>query len=326
MKTWPESTHYSRRHFLRQLLGIGALTVGGLDAFAEATTPIIRAEPFRFAFLSDLHLMPDESLRSAEGIAACLAAVEKLDPRPEFILCGGDLVNRARFLTMDQAEKSLDLFLKIWNDNTSLPVHWIFGNHDLAGTSNVTVPPDSKFYGKALFQDRLKMPQLFYSFDYKGWHFVVLDDIAPQPDRSYIGLLFDNELAFLQADLDANRTKPTVVCAHIPIVSNLPMGLLMAQATKQPQPATPPKNLVCTNGSKLIDDIPGHNVRAVLAGHLHFFERIELNGVQFINSGAVCASYWKGPNYGCPEGFGVVDLGKDGSVAFDYRTYGWKAA
>jgi hypothetical protein len=29
---------------------------------------------------------------------------------------------------------------------------------------------------------------------------------------------------------------------------------------------------------------------------------------------------------GCPEGFGVVDVGADGAVKFDYRTYGWKAA
>jgi hypothetical protein len=29
--------------------------------------------------------------------------------------------------------------------------------------------------------------------------------------------------------------------------------------------------------------------------------------------------------FGCPEGYGVVDLGADGSVKFDYRTYGWKA-
>ena len=50
-----------------------------------------------------------------------------------------------------------------------------------------------------------------------------------------------------------------------------------------------------------------------------------MNGIQFINSGAVCGTYWKGPLYGCPEGFGVVDLGKDGSVAFEYRDYGWKA-
>ncbi len=264
-------------------------------------------------------------MRSAEGITACLAAVEKLDPRPEFLLVGGDLVHNARALTIDEAQKRFDFFLKIWNDHTALPVHWTFGNHDLVGTTNPTVLASEKFYGKELFKDRLKLPRLFYSFDYKGWHFVVLDDIDPLPDRTYIGKLFDDELAFLRADLDAHRSMPTIVCAHIPTLSNLPMGLLMAHAANG-QHVDPPKNLVCSNGSALIDNFPQHNIRAVLAGHLHFLEKIQLNGVQFINSGSVCGNYWKGPLFGCPEGFGVVDLSADGSVAFDYRDYGWKAS
>ena len=70
---------------------------------------------------------------------------------------------------------------------------------------------------------------------------------------------------------------------------------------------------------------PGHNIRAVLAGHLHRYEVNTLSGVPFYNSGAVCGNYWKGPMLGCPEGYGVVDVGADGSVKFDYRAYGWKA-
>ncbi len=267
--------------------------------------------------------MKDGELRSAEGIAACLAAVEKLDPRPDFILVGGDLVNLARELTVAEAERRLDFFLKIWNGHTSLPTHWAFGNHDLVGTSNTAVSPTEKFYGKALFQDRFQLPHLFYSFDRKGWHFVVLDDIAPQPDRTYVGKLFDDELRFLKADLDAHRDVPTIICTHIPVMSLLPAGLLLAHGS-EPQYHLP-KNLVCTNADELFQDLPRHNVRAILSGHLHRFEKVAMNGVPIINSGAVCGSYWKGPLLDCPEGFGVVDLGANGSVAFDYRTYGWKA-
>jgi len=316
---------YSRRRFLRELLGAGALTVTGLDSLLAQTGTVLYpdAKPFRFAFLTDLHLMKDGGLRSAEGIAACLGAVEKLDPRPDFILVGGDLVHDARHLTVVEAETRLDFFLKIWKENTALPAHWTFGNHDLVATANPDVLPGDKHYGKGLFQDRFQLPHLFHSFDHQGWHFVILDDIAPQPDRSYIGEFFDDELLFLQADLDANRTKPTIVCCHIPTVSNLPVGLALAHAANQP-PGAPPKNLVCENGSALLNDFPGHHVRAVLSGHLHYYEPIELNGVRFVNSGAVCGSYWKGPLLDCQPGFGVVDLGADGSVKFEYRDYGWK--
>jgi len=316
---------YSRRRFLRQLLGAGVITTTGLDSLLaqSAVIPTAPSEAFRFVFLTDLHLMKDGDLRSAEGIAACLTAVEKLDPRPDFILVGGDLVNLSRELTIAEAERRLDFFIKIWNDHTSLPAHWTFGNHDLAGTSNTTVSSSEKYYGKALFQDRFQLPHLYYSFDHKGWHFVVLDDIAPQPDRTYIGKLFNDELLFLKADLDAHRTMPTILCTHIPTMSAMPVSLYLARSMGAQ--FQEPKSMVCTNGDELSRDFPSHNIRAVLAGHLHHFEKIDLNGIHFINSGAVCGSYWKGPMLDCPEGFGVVDVAADGSVAFDYRDYGWKA-
>ena len=78
---------YSRRRFLRQFLGASALAVAGLDPLFAQTVAPSQAASFRFAFLTDLHLLQGGALRSVEGIVACLAAVEKLDPRPEFILC-----------------------------------------------------------------------------------------------------------------------------------------------------------------------------------------------------------------------------------------------
>jgi DNA repair exonuclease SbcCD nuclease subunit len=299
------------------------LTVAGLDSLFAQEIATARAESFRFAFLTDLHLLQGGALGSVEGIVACLAAVEKLDPRPEFILVGGDLVHSTRDLTVPGAESALDFFLQLWKDHTDLPTYWTFGNHDLAGTNNPYVSTADPDYGKGLFQNRLQLPRLFYSFDCKGWHFVVLDDIALRP-HGYFGELFDDELAFLKADLDVHRTTPTIVTTHIPIASNLPLGLLLAHALIEDHRPLP-NHLICANGSALLEDIPGHNIRAVLAGHLHFHEQIERNGVRLINSGAVCGNYWKGPMYGCPEGFGVVDLGANGSVAFDYRDYGWMA-
>jgi len=317
-------SRYSRRRFLRQLLGVGACAAMGLDPLlAQNIAPITTgAGSFRFAFLTDLHLLQSGTLRSVEGIVACLAAVENLNPRPDFIICGGDLVHSTRDLTLPGAETALDYFLQLWKDHTGLPTHWTFGNHDLAGTSNKYAISTDPEYGKGLFQNRLQLPKLFYSFDAKGWHFVVLDDIALQADHSYIGKLFDDELAFLKADLAAHQTTPTIVCTHIPIVSNVPLMLSLAKGDAIKAAS---KSMVCSNGDALLGDIPGNNIRAILAGHLHFYEENEQNGVKLINSGAVCGNYWKGANHGCPEGFGVVDLGADGSVKFDYRDYGWKA-
>jgi predicted MPP superfamily phosphohydrolase len=156
---------YSRRHFLRQLLGAGALAATGIEPLLAqtASASAIRGPGFRFAFLTDLHLMLEPELRSAAGIATCLDAVEKLNPRPDFILVGGDLVNRARDLTIAEAERRLALFQQIWSDHTALPAHWTFGNHDLVGTSNPSDSPQDPHYGKGLFKEHFHLRNLFYS-------------------------------------------------------------------------------------------------------------------------------------------------------------------
>lgn len=317
---------YSRRRFLRQLIGAGALTIAGIDPLFSQPAPTSGASAFRFAFVTDLHLLEKGALRSVEGIAAALQAVENLNPRPDFIIAGGDLVHSSRDLSIADAARSMDVFMKTWRDNTSLPAHWVFGNHDLVATSNPAAVTTDPAYAKGLFKSVLGLPKTFYTFDHKGWHFVVLDDIALDATHHYYGSLADEELAFLKADLDAHRHQPTIVTTHIPIMSNIPFGLLFKGTLNPPLgPGGIPKTLVCGNGGIVLGDVPGHNIRGILCGHLHFQEAIELNGVKIVNSGAVCGNYWKGDVRGCPEGFGVVDVGADGSVAFDYRTYGWKA-
>ena len=312
------SAPLSRRQFLAGLAA--ALAATRLDGFA---VPPASVEPFRFAFLTDLHLLREGALRSVQGIAMCLQAVENLRPRPDFILVGGDLVNDARDMSIADASRGFDLFLKTWHDNTSLPAFWTFGNHDLCATGIADPPKLDPRYGKGLFRQRLGLSSLFYSFDHRGWHFVIMDDIELMPDKSYEGLLFDDELAFLRADLQANAAKPTLLCTHIPLYSMLPFSIALAKATGFH--VKTPKNLVCTNANALIHDFPGHNIRAVLAGHLHHYELNTVGGIPFYNSGAVCGNYWKGPMGDCREGFAVVDVAANGGVKFDYRTYGWKA-
>ena len=50
------------------------------------------------------------------------------------------------------------------------------------------------------------------------------------------------------------------------------------------------------------------NVKLVLAGHLHHLEEIRIDGISYINGGAICGNWWKGAQKGCPEGFMVLDL------------------
>jgi hypothetical protein len=60
--------------------------------------------------------------------------------------------------------------------------------------------------------------------------------------------------------------------------------------------------------------------------HLHHLEQIRIDGISYINGGAICWNWWKGAQKGCTEGFVVLDLGTEGNVGAEYRSYGWKAA
>jgi predicted MPP superfamily phosphohydrolase len=311
----------TRRAFLRQLLGLGVAGLAGYQPLLGQTPPPLSgAEAFRFAFLTDIHLLRGNLFRSAQGLAACLAAVEKLDPKPDFILVGGDLVDRAREMPLILAEQQLRLFRQIWNDNTSLPAHWVFGNHDLAGTSLSNSDVSDARYAKGLFREVFQLPRLTTSFDWKGWHFVILDDVSLQPDHTYIGAFERDELAFLRTDLDAHRTMPTLVTTHIPLTSGIPLPFYEMTSADNKHPQT----FLCTNPDDFYATLPGHNIRGVLAGHLHHLELIKRDGLQLVNSGAVCGNYWRGPMLGTVEGFGVVDLSADGTMTFNYRDYGWK--
>ena len=54
-------------------------------------------------------------------------------------------------------------------------------------------------------------------------------------------------------------------------------------------------------------------------------DHVTIKGVNFHCNGAVCGSWWKGPNGGVAEGYALLDLYDDGSNTCEYVGYGWKA-
>ena len=271
--------------------------------------------------------MADGALRSEQGLVACLQAVEELTPKPDFCLFGGDLTHESPELDFPAAERLLERFLAVWRTHTDLPTFFTFGNHDLVGTKNRAVNRDDPRFGKGLFRLRLELERLSYAFEKGGWRFIVLDDVIPEPDGTYIGEFAEQELSFLRGELEAHRQVPTVVCTHIPTVSILPnlnvIGSVQAAGARIETPAS----LVVSNARDLHRAFVESkaDVRLVLGGHLHHLEQIEVDGVHYLTGGAVCGNWWKGAQNGCPEGFTVLDLHEDGTVRAEYRGYGWKA-
>ena len=318
----------SRRGFIsRAAILTGGLTAGIRFAGARTQEPPAAGQ-CRFVFATDSHLMVNNKLRSEDGLVAAISAIEYVTPKPDFILFGGDLTHESPELEIPAAEELIARFLKIWRDQTGLPTYFTFGNHDLVGTKNSTVDRADPRFGKGLFKIKLSLDRDFYTFRRNGWRFIVLDNVVPEPDGSYIGEYAQEQLAFLRDELTADPGTPTILCGHIPSVSVLPNLTVIGETKDSGTNIETPASLVAHNTAKLHSIIADTkaNVKAVFAGHLHHLEQIQVDGISYITSGAICGNWWKGEQNGCPEGFLVVDLSGEGNVLANYHSFGWKAA
>jgi Icc protein len=316
------NSQFSRRRFLQASTTAAAFVAGrGLVSAAEGIAgPTEDPEPtaIRFVHLTDIHVQ--EERRADQGLAKCLTAVMGLDPLPEFILTGGDLVMDAFEQDEQRARSLFSLLRKLFDDHAGVPVHHCIGNHDVFAWGTESVGEDHPQYGKKMVSEYLELPNRYYRFDHKGWRFYVLDDIQPAPNRSYQAHIDEAQMAWLEDDLRAKPPEmPAAAVCHIPILTVTAFGNVEEDAYRVPT------NRMCRGAQRLIDLFSANNVRLALSGHLHQLDRIEFRGVTFICDGAVCGGWWRGPNKGFEEGFGVLDLNPDGSINHHYFDYAWEA-
>ena len=319
-----------RREFVRSAsIGLGASALGlGLGA-CEAEDSAGRTDQggrsalgaaggdadFTFAHLTDPHIQPE--LRAAEGCRQCFEQVTRLEP--DFALVGGDLV----FDVMDAGRPRATELFALWDRGAAsleMPLHHAVGNHDAFGiNTNSGVAPTDPWYGKKVFEDRIGA--LYYSFDHKGWRFIVLDSIAvqPGPERPYYGLVDGDQVGWLEKTLaEAGPDVPVVILTHVPILTAFWSYIRSAREAT-------PNTVVVDNSRELVDLFRPYNVKAVLQGHTHIRETIEYEGCKFITSGAISGDWWKGLRMGHPEGYGLLTV-RGEEIEWEYRTYGWEAA
>ena len=318
----------SRREFISRTVVLAGSLAAGLPRLGAGASSQHNPGPLRLVFATDCHLMVNNALNSGDGIIACLAAIEEIKPKPDFILCGGDLTHESPQLDYPAAEQLIDRFLAIWKEHASLPTFFTFGNHDLVGTKNPSVNRDDPRFGKGLYRARLGLERNYYTFERGGWRFIVLDDVSLEPDGSYIGEFVEEQLAFLRTELGTRPETPTLICGHIPSVSVLPDLNVSGLTKTEGSGIVTPASLITGNAADFHKVLAGTkaNVKLVLAGHLHHLEQIQIDGVSYFNGGAVCGNWWKGAQKGCPEGFALFELHNERTFSVEYRPYGWKAA
>jgi len=311
----------TRRRFLGTAAGAMAIPAIANFRSAHAETPESAPAAFRFVHFTDSHVQPE--LNAEKGFAQALEAAQQLDPKPDFILNGGDLVMDV--LAEDEKRSTLlfDRYRKLVAEHSDVPVHNCIGNHDVFGWAEPKgVTPKHPKYGKRMVLEQLELPGRYYRFDHKGWRFYVLDSIQPWDQGSYQGYIDDEQLAWLTAELkQQDASTPAVVVTHIPLFSAAGVAFCMDKLDGRVEP-----NIICRNGHRVGKLLSQYNVPLALSGHIHGLDRIDYLGMTFLCDGAVSGRWWKGPNKGMQEGFGVIDLAADATFKHTYHDYGWEVA
>lgn len=227
----------NRREFIR-LIGISGVSIvcmSGLGSMAHAARSKKTQADFFFVQMSDTHwgftgpaINPD----ATGTLKKAIAAVNNLKNRPDFIVFTGDLTHS----TDDPKERRqrMSEFRDIIKDLKTPMIKFLPGEHDAAADNGAAF---QEFFG-----------QTYYSFDHKGVHFMVLDNVSDPR-----GSLGEAQLQWLGEELKKiDKNSQIVVLTHRPLFD------LYAQW----EWATP-------DGAKAIDlFMPYPNV-TVFYGHIH---------------------------------------------------------
>jgi len=285
--------------------------------FATACSNVHKKEEFKsdnaftFVFMTDIHLQPERN--AVEGFNQAIDSVNKLNP--DFVITGGDLVMDVLGQSYSRSDSLYNLYKDAQN-RFEMPVYNTMGNHEIFGIyNNSGVSTDHPEYGEKMFEKRIG--KRYYSFDHKGWHFMILDGIEDTGESRYIGLVDSVQMEWIKSDLqNIDKKTPIVVSTHIPFIT---VATQLEYGSLEPNHSS----AVIGNAKEVLELFAKHNLKLALQGHLHFLEDIYANGTHFITGGAVSSRWWGGKYNGMEEGFLVVKV-KDNDFDWEYFDFGWE--
>ena len=157
--------------------------------------------------------------------------------KADFAICGGDLLYDVLGVGQPRADTLFDLYQRT-EDSLKIPLCHTIGNHDLFGVLTKSgVEPSDPGYGKKMYEDRIGA-QTYYSFDHKGYHFIVLDSIWPTPDRFWEGRIDEAQLRWLRDDLSRHRAARSS-CRHYTCALDHRISCIRAEARRRRRATTP---------------------------------------------------------------------------------------
>ncbi len=310
----------SRRNFITKVSAVsaGAMVAPHLGhSLQTGIKKVLEKDSFSFIFLTDIHYQQER--RAAEGFELAIDTINKREA--DFVLTGGDLVFdvlRGNFKRSD----SLFSMFKSASKRLKMPMHHCLGNHDLFGIYEES-PEDADHpdYKYGMFQRYFG--DTYYSFDHKGWHFIVLNSLDERAQR-YVGIINEPQIEWLKNDLaKVSKDTPIVVTTHIPF-------LTVYRQVYPPNEPAPIKYV--ENSDEVLNLFNDHNLKLVLQGHMHWIEDINVqNKTRFITGGSLAGRpSWRRVDdrgdgkYYNQEGFMHFTI-KGEEIDWKYIDIGWKS-
>ena len=229
-----------RRKFINQAgLGSAALLGSPLQLSFKPSSLFGNDKSLRFGIVADVHkdLMPDADERLEKFIS------EAQERDLDFIIQLGD------FCMADPKNKD---FLSIW-ERFKGPRYHVLGNHDMDRNS------------KQEMLEFWTMPKTYYSYDFQGFHFVVLDaNFIYQEgqfidyersnfyiDSNYRTYIDDTQIEWFEADIEATKL-PTIVFSHQSLW-HYQWGVKNRLSLQKIMEAHKEKVICCMNGHNHLD-------------------------------------------------------------------------
>jgi len=303
---------WSRRDFVT---GLGAFfasqlllpsVLGGVELLADL-------KPIRLGFLTDCHAMDEHDAPAWLDYTAELMNSLK----PDLIIGGGDFVHggfHSSGKVMEHRWGLADTFLR----KLKTRLEPIIGNHDFYEPLQADGTPsqgDPRWRWRKYFG----LEHTYRSFRWNGYRFLMLDSVKVVGGQDpYRGWIDAAQLAWLDRELATIPSKePIILCSHIPFHTGVAgsFGPLLGPS---------PGRVHVLNAKRVMEKLQNRPIAAILQGHVHINERLEMNGIPCITGGAVCGKWWQGPNMGTYPGVGMIEILPKGSLKVEImRKVAW---
>lgn len=269
-------------------------------AFCVAAGAAAEYEDFTFAVMGDTRPIGPMNFDLSPAAKRMVEEINWINPA--LVVHTGDLVwarGEPEEVVAKEFATAFELFGKI-----EAEVYYVPGNHDYS------VQP----FAAQEFLRRTKQEE-YFSADYEGVHFIILNTELPGEVASVTG----EQLEWLKEDLEENKgARAIYVFMHRPIFGRQ-KDVVNVDAAAPPDDYGRPGGQGISdieNYRELAELFARHKVDAVIAGHQHLFYRTEHKGVPYYVVGGGGAEFDTPPDEGGFFNYLVVNVTDEGTKTY----------